>query len=219
MTALAVQVLTAGDLDWPFRDGRPRLRTVSTTVEVDPFPAYRHDEDLVRATLTDVAAAFAPRTPLTVHVADFEDVGRTNGWAAFRRFYWRDGEDEPTYPWHADIFLSGKRIPPHPAVTRYVVAHEYGHQVQWWLEHDLRLDEGELLEEYAQLRGHENGDRYGGGRWHASVGEIFACDFRIIVAGIEPEYWPHAGADHPSLMTEVCAWWASHTNRVQQAAA
>src|SRR5215213_6319894 len=35
--------------------------------------------------------------------------------------------------------------------------------------------------------------RASGGTWHSRPQEIFACDFRILVAGFELEFWPHPG--------------------------
>jgi hypothetical protein len=51
--------------------------------------------------------------------------------------------------------------------------------------------------EYAQLRGCDPATPYGGGTWHKSPGELLANDFRILVAGVEPEFWPHPGSPTP----------------------
>lgn len=207
-----VKRATPADLTWAFRDGVPRYHhDASDGTVVDPFPCYPHDVDVVTQVAEVCAAAFPPAWPVTYHVAEFEDVARTNGWSAYAYTY--DEAEAKWVPGHGHVFLSGKRVPPHPAVTRYVTAHEYGHQVQWFLEQQRGIfGERELITEYARMRGIEPVERYGGGVWHRHVEEVFACDFRVWVLGIEEDYWPHDGIDHPcrgQATQPVRTWWAN----------
>jgi hypothetical protein len=111
------------------------------------------------------------------------------------------------------IFLCGKRVPPHPAVTRYLVAHEYGHNVEYMLNiargAQSAWDEA-LSIEYAQVRGLPDSTLHhgDGGNWHDSIHEIIACDFRILVCETEVEFWPHAGIARPEHVPALAAWWA-----------
>jgi hypothetical protein len=200
--------LTAEDLDWSFRDSRPRLRTGrGSSYEVDPFPAYPHDLDLVRATLEQVERAVSIEHKPTLYVFHFEPIARTNGWAerGYGR-YDREAERHTLAP--GQIVLAGKRIPPHPAMTRYLVAHEYGHHVDYTICDRRGLEVDGLDEEYAKLRRLPAAyDRYGGGRWHSNVGELIANDFRILVAGVEPEFWPHPGYARPEAVDGLADWW------------
>jgi hypothetical protein len=66
-----------------------------------------------------------------------------------------------------------------------------------------------VLDEYARLRGiakpqHEAA----AGCWHSAIGEVFACDFRILVAKTEVEFWPHPGIERPEGIRAVRDWWA-----------
>lgn len=206
---LRVVELDAGDLIWPFSDQGPHW-CAETVIEayrrverVDPFPCYTHDVGLVRETLRAAARAFPVGVPVTVHVTPWESLSRTNGWASYQHSY-EDGR-----PWEGTVALSGKRTPPHPAVTRYLVAHEYGHIVDYWLcsqRLDARGNWGTLDDEYATLRGLER-VTYGGATWHREVGELIANDFRVLVAQVEVDFWPHPGIAHPEDVPNVRAFW------------
>jgi hypothetical protein len=145
-----------------------------------------------------------------------ECTSRTNGWAEVDHRYYDDDCAKPccadkTVKWDGIIVLAGKRIPPHPAMTRYLVAHEYGHHVEYELLHRRGLDPGDSVvrDEYARMRGCPDVN-YGGGTWHKSPGELLANDFRIVVAGVEPEFWPHPGFTHPLEDALVQRWWAEN---------
>lgn len=193
-----------------------------THMGVDPFPAYPHDEAVVRETLARVEAAFPLPEPFSpwFFLLEHEFVSRMNGGEGADFDYgWEPPEDDPRderhqRPWRGRVALSAKRVPPHPAMTRYLVAHEYGHVVADWLvrgrgeaQHSTTL-----LEEYADLRGLPPSEfqlHAGGGTWHRSIQEIFACDFRVLRTGVEVEFWPHPGVARPEAATAVHEFWAS----------
>lgn len=174
---------------------------------VDPFPGYAHAEALATAEVRYCDRVFPVDLPVRLYLLPFEELGRSNGWTQFDHDYSSDGKSSKPLP---SIVLSGKRIPIHPAMTRYLVAHEYGHVVQRWWEHHQGIKDGDtaFLQEYAGRRGLGwQGDDASGGRWHTSPGEIFANDFRMLVAGREPEFWPHPDAERPERITAIVEWW------------
>lgn len=212
-------VKEAKEIRWTFDGKDPHLRlpvgSWGERVEVDPFPCYTHDKDVVRKELKKVVDC-SWDLGATVFIGHYEGLGRSNAFASEHGEYDYDApvDENGRYPgeYLPFIFLQGKRIPPHPAVTRYLIGHEYGHCVEYWLNRKLGLDKGGrnyngLQDEYRKLRNMKPVNHYGGGTWHKCVGEVFACDFRILVCGIEPEYWPHKGIDYPTPDSPVGRWW------------
>lgn len=212
---------------WSFHDSslawhHPHLSRAGT---FDPFPAYAHDVEQARKTVAGVMDWCPPLYDIEIHLPNREEVGRTNGYSTNcypHRYI--DGE-RITEPPVGLIVMSGKRIPPHPAMTRYLVGHEYGHHACWMigkLRGAKHLQDDSWLADYAKLRGlPEDLPRNGsGGNWHKAIEEIFACDFRIMALGIETEYWPHPGIPHPTLSalwTDRSTWWVSTIDELRAA--
>lgn len=224
MPQLRVEPLTLTEAgSWSFPDSTLRWAHHACSSTFDPFPAYAHDLAAARAAAEHVAQICPPLYDVEIRLPDREEIGRTNGYSAnaYVREY-AGGECVGKSPLGL-IVLSGKRIPPHPAMTRYLVGHEYGHHVCWMLG-ALRgaghLQDDSWLPEYAQLRAlpaDEVRHHGAGGTWHDSISEIFACDFRIQALGIEPEYWPHPGIPHPHTVQGLTAWWAATLEQLRAA--
>lgn len=214
MTPFKVAKLGARDVCHPWTG--PAYVTVPRAMKgcwshqehVDPYPAYSHDVELVHREARRVIRALPIGVPVLISVLAVEGLDRVNGHCRIDYDY----KGEKPHPWAASIVLWGKRIPIHPAMTRYLVAHEYGHAVEKYIA-TLRGETGDsqkLRAEYGRLRGCRRQKYYGGGTWHASPGELFANDFRILVAGAEPEFWPHPGFQRPERVAAVRAFWKEH---------
>lgn len=207
MSNLHVIPVQDSDLCWPFDNSQPYFSTVHGTYgsseRVDPFPCYAHDHALVSRELARVDALFPLDVEVYIYVSPFEGVGRTNAHAS-PGYDYNAEQENGEYPMSTGtIVLSGKRIPLHPAMTRYLVAHEYGHLVEYRLKRAGLLD----MKAYAELRGADSSPaHYGGRTWHRTTGEIFANDFRILVAEREEEFWPHECAT-PRSIPQLIAWW------------
>lgn len=201
-----VIVITDDQIQWDFEGGpRAIMRTPNsrwtTQTAVDPFPCYFHNRDLVEHCARDAEKRFRIGFETFWFILPMEATGRTNGAAT------DNSCDRGDKTWDGVIYLSGKRIPLHPAMTRYLCYHEYGHIVDNWICRQRKLDHSGMDEEYAQMRGIENFNGYGGRRWHLNVGEVIANDFRIAVCGAEREFWPHPGIEHPDNVPQVHDWW------------
>jgi hypothetical protein len=200
--------ITDDQIQWDF-DGNPKaiLKTANSQwvsyVTVDPFPCYSHDIELVRRCAEEAEERFRIGFKTFWFTLPMEASGRTNGAATDNTIKYKGDEKS----WDGVIYLSGKRIPLHPGMTRYLCFHEYGHIVDNWICYKRKLEHSGFDNEYAQMRGIENFKGYGGRRWHKNVGEVIANDFRIAVCGIEPEFWPHPGIEHPNNVPAVHDWW------------
>jgi hypothetical protein len=205
---MSYEIIEITDLNWGFDAGEPSVRlnvgTYGRSEKVDPHPCYAHKPELLDKMLAKVTSDFPMQPKLKLFNIHFEGLGRTNAWASYEVDY--DDEDRPRkfLPY---ISVLGKRIPPHPAMTRYLVAHEYGHCVENWIAYCRGIEDLSLRKEYKELRNMQEEIPYYGGRtWHKSVGEVLANDFRILVCGVEPEYWVH-DVPFPTEVPEVVAWW------------
>lgn len=207
-----LDVTTAGS--WSFQDSSLSWKhpVIGINSRFDPFPAHAHDAAIAGETADKVAEWCPPLYDIEIYLPNREESGRTNGYSTNcvpQRYV--DGD------WVTDapvglIVMSGKRIPPHPAMTRYLVGHEYGHHICWMLGrlHGAKhFQDSSWLTEYAKLRGlPDTLPMHGsGGTWARAVEEIFACDFRIMILTIEPEYWPHPGIPHPHKVDGLVRWW------------
>lgn len=220
--------VTVRDLDaltearWDFRRGPEWVHPHGFPMGAcwDPFPAYRHEYAEAAVTALDVMEACPPLYDITVYLADREDEGRTNGWSHLsRNHHVREAAAGPA-GFLGVVMLAGKRIPPHPAMTRHLVAHEYGHHIEWMLNLARGADpfDGQVTAEYVKARGlPESALHHGdGGTWHDSAHEVMACDFRIF-NGIEAEFWPHPGVSRPEFAGGLARWWADALDEIRAA--
>jgi hypothetical protein len=215
-----VQLLTQPDFGFDSKGPYYSLQDTNKLVYarneyVDPAPGYAHDRVLVEAEFEKCRRLAPLPHPLDLILISHEFEGRTNGWYTENLHYLTDDKGEylklpngnlDTMP-VGIICLCAKRIPIHPAMTRYLVPHEYGHAIENRLAKIRGMKDHELLEHY-QTKVRPTAQRgYGPGKWHNAIGELFANDFRILVMRSEPEFWPHPGHSHPFVTDGVHAWW------------
>lgn len=203
MRNIQIELVPREDLQYGFHDKNPYFTFYSTREEVDPFPCYPHDMKVAQETIDRLTL----RTDANIKVMPFESISRTNGWASKSGYYDYKEDGSWDYKYVHLIVLSGKRTPIMPAMTRYMIGHEYGHIVEHLIRDTLTdktgINDGtdyefqtKFLKEYAKFRGIEYSDKYGANNWHSNTQEVFANDYRILAAGIETDYWPHT-FDHP----------------------
>ena len=229
---LNVTVIDRADLTWALQTGSPGSSTTvhvrgmngyREQIPVDPFPCYTHDAELVADLLRECSAVFPLAVPVDVVILPFETFDRCNAYTGQHFAYWRDGERLEPPEWVARVVIAGKRVPPHPAMTRYLVAHEYGHAVACAIAELLdggdqpHVKQERLYAEYRALRGlPDHREDYGGGEWHTATAEVFACDFRALVAGREIEFWPHPGVPDPFTVAGLLEWWVRHADAARE---
>jgi hypothetical protein len=207
-----VKFITEDQCGWDWEGSNPSYNTVTpncrygSSTKFDPFPCYSHNKELVLKTAELVEKRFRVGFDVFYFIFPYEPVSRTNGQAHKNTTTYADNEKGVKESWEGVIELHGKRIPPHPAMTRYLVAHEYGHIVDYWICRCRGLNHNGFDEEYAKMRGIENNQKYGGRRWHSNIGEVIANDFRIAVCDVESEFWPH-DVVHPKESKEVNEFW------------
>lgn len=179
------------------------------SIQVDPFPGYPVGVAELRRAVVVAARAFPLAHPVDVFALAHETLDHFNAQASRSFDYYGKRAPGAPAPWSGLILVNGKRIPQHPAVVRYLGAHEYGHLVAMEIADRIagEVKDGSesqsLYPFYTALRGIP-AER---GRWAEDPAEVFACDFRILVAGVEPEFWPHPGIEHPSRNRAIKAWW------------
>lgn len=206
-------VLSDDDLHWGFNNGSSRanynLRTPNAdwphAVYVDPFPCYSLDREIVERVAAKVEDIFPVPFKPTYFILAHEFDDRCNGCATYNHVH-LDHADRPL-PIDPIIMFSGKRIPIHPGMQEYLVAHEYGHVVDYNITYMRRQEINAMDEEYAKMRGIKMSQKYGGRSWHSNIGEILVNDFRIACTNIEPCFWPH-DVPHPLDNEDVQEFWA-----------
>ncbi len=221
---MRLRVRTPEDLVWSLgtQDGTPYYLVGAgrhqRQVKVDPYPAYPADKGIVAELLAECVERFPLKGLAELVILPHDFIDRVNGMTFEDSDYgrnisitWHDGEKGETYPQIHTIVLAAKRIPIHPAMLRYLVPHEYGHAVfnRIAVAFGYRQHEHETLEAaYMRLRGGVRQDGpYRGGKWHLTAGEIIANDFRVLVMGREPEFWPHPRVRPPTLDARIVRWW------------
>jgi hypothetical protein len=221
-----VKLYGADDLHWPsFNDKEqtvPRyLVGRHNWINVYPEPCYRHSMDLVQQCL-EICEQKMKIEDGQIAILSHEFIGRNNGVTCQDHDYTaRDKVEkikchccdkmEDVYPLSHTIALCGKPIPILPSMTKYLVAHEYGHAV--W-NHKCKIlgyngGDTKLCEKYMALRGQDGYDSSGPHpTWHREVHEIGANDFRILIAGAEVDFWPH---DVPRAESKLAEFWLADT--------
>jgi len=223
-----VTLLTYDDLFWPLgrQESTPEYRlgcgNWPRSHKIDPYPCYTHDVEKVRELTAECEEAFPlTGTKTACYLLSHEDIDRINGVTFSDTLYKQKGEstkcgcgcdrDVTLHPLATWIVLPGKRIPPHPAMTRYLISHEYGHMVWNHILKMLKYSDGcenKLYELYMKTRGvADYTTTYSGGKWHLNPGEIMANDFRLIFTNQEREFWPHP-VPLPEE-TPIVEWWAN----------
>lgn len=197
---------------WPFA-GAPYVQIGARQVEVDPFPCYEHDRFLVNDHLQHVVNCLPLEMDVNIHTLAYDTPHRVN---AFAELIPVDGAVPPG-PRDGRIVMMGKRTPIHPAVTKYLVAHEYGHLVQRAIETRAGLKEHGFAPIYQNLRcmGEES-RTYGGGTWHLDPGELFANDFRLLVCRSEVSFWPHLDVPRPETLPQIALFWEGVVREYKQ---
>lgn len=208
------RVFEVKDLHWTFDDKGPNIRInpfedqYGTWKYMDPTPCHPHSREVVLETLKRCHEVFPLKTPLFVYNIHFESVGRTNGETQDISDY-KTLNEFGEYVHGSVIMLFAKRTPIHPAATRALVSHEYGHAVDRAISSKRFPGSSpweKLRQEYAELRGLPKRKFYGPGTWHDMPAELLANDFRWLVMGIEREFWPHT-VPTPDKVPAVVEWW------------
>lgn len=208
-----VKLIKDTDINWDW-DGNypyyytrtPNSKYGGTYVKFDPFPCYAHDYNLIIKEIEKVEKLFPVEFETFYFIFPFESIGRTNGQASTNIIEYENREKNKKSTWDGVIDFFGKRIPPHPGMTRYLVSHEYSHIIDNWICREMGLEQNGLDKEYAKLRNIPYDDKYGGRKWHSNIGEIIANDIRIVIFNTETEFWPH-DCKHPMEDANVISYW------------
>ena len=181
------------DIRWPF-EGKPyiMLPTVPYFHQeyVDPFPCYSHDDKIIETMVEHCEGILNVKFKPLYFIIPFEPESRTNAHACENKDYKENVSDEIIL--NPYIVFHGKRICIHPAMTRYLVAHEFGHIVHYNLEAILKVKNDDFKKEYAEVREIDLNEKYGALNWHNNISEIIANDIRYFLLGVEQEFWQHS---------------------------
>ena len=211
-----IHLFTKDNLSWGFDDSGSYImlprKPYPYPEYVDPYPCYPHDIEIVRKEIErNEAIIKLPFFP-DYFVLSNEGKSRTSGSACANELWEAENENPKLAPY---IILWGKRICHHPAMTRYLVAHELAHVVHYNLKYILKSKNDTFEEEYAKMRGIECNKSYGAGKWHTNIKEIIANDIRICIFDKENEFWPH-NAVHPLQADNVLDYWKNIRNKYLQ---
>lgn len=211
------RVIEVRSPSWSFHSPHPFLhvgqKESPIAVQVAAAPSYPHSRGVVTKLLEELERAFPLPRPLRVYLPHFDGVNGTNGVT-----YDASPEAHPGAIGQPVMVLFGKATPIHPAVTRYLMAHEYGHAVADLLAR-LAGSKGRLLAGYLELRELPRAaPAYGPGTWHLDPEEILANDFRLLVARQELEFWPHPDTQRPEELPALVAWWSGQAADAIEAA-
>lgn len=206
---------TDDDIHYPFQSDPciyppKRQYKYPSSLYLDTFPCYSHSLDVVYNTAFKIEKDFPIGAPPAYYLLPRDQKGFTNGYATSHEIWAENDKEE--HGWiETQVVLAGKRIPLHPAMTRYFTSHEYGHCVHYWIEFiQGRKDDEEgfnpFEREYAKIRNIIPSKEYGGRRWHKAIGEIIVNDFRVIMTNTENEFWPH-DVEHPLKCQPIIDHW------------
>lgn len=208
-----------------FRPGKWPDERERKLVNLNPRPCHAHGRELVAEVLGAAEAVFPVVRRPTVYLFHFDTHASSNQaetWEEQVHNVPADGHGRPlTAPF---IALYGKPTPIHPVVTRYLVAHEYGHVVceVLALQHssaEREVARDTFLRHYAELRGlqvPEGG--YGPDTWQQHPEEVFANDFRVLMVHHNEEFWPHPGVPRPETLPHLAQWWYARSEEARQLA-
>jgi hypothetical protein len=201
------------DLLWSFGSKNPYIMLPTLpyhhTEYVDPFPCYSHDLDYITKIAASCEETINLKFKPQYFIMPFESESRTNAYACENKDYPEKDSEAKLNPY---IVFHGKRICIHPAMSRYLVAHELGHIIHYNLEAIMKVDNDDFKKEYASLRGVDFHKKYGGLNWHNSISEIIANDIRILLFGNELEFWQHEVC-FPTKSPKVVDFWKEMKNK------
>jgi hypothetical protein len=209
------------DLIWSFSGDGPKyyvkgLTGYGDTIDVDPFPCVSHDMNILCWEVEKTENLFKTDALLRWISIEHEIKHYTNAWASHTCIYNdNDYEFRKKHKIEGTIVMSGKRTIVHPAMTKYLVAHEYGHIIDYWitacmLEESDKSDYEPFRTVYGKMRNVDSKrGGYGGGRWVGDIAEVIADDFRVLIAGVDTDFYIHekAGVRHPLKCPEVLEFW------------
>lgn len=208
-----IKLIQDDQMSWDWDGSQPHYYTKTPNSKYggiynkfDPFPCYHHLEDLVLEEAKKAATIFPIEFETFYFIFKFESISRTNGCAYTNTIEYEDEKNNKKSTWDGVINLYGKRIPLHPAMTRYLVNHEYSHLIDNWICRQRGLQFDGMDEEYAKLRNIECDAKYGGRNWDTNIGEIIANDIRIVLFNSEIEFWPHP-CEHPLKNKKIIKFW------------
>lgn len=207
-----VQELKEPEWDWEKEAYYSLGEGYGVRAAIDPFPSYQHSLITTSRMLDRLQAIIA--IPVTIYLLPFELKSRVNGFTDIQYLNW--SQDNGYTDAKHIIALSGKRTPIPTGMTEYLMAHEYGHAIEHFISYKLKNDE--LRVDYAKMRGLDINRDYGtGGNWTDASGEVFADDFRVIYAGVEPDFWPHT-VEAPTVdnIHDIHNWWIEKINELDK---